>query len=35
MFNIDLLKNVQQRKEDLYTYLEIEQKKIEIQKSKK
>jgi len=33
MFNIDLLKNVQQRKEDLYTYLEIEQKEIEIQNS--
>ena len=31
MFNIELLKNVQQRTESLYTYLEIEQKEIEIQ----
>lgn len=31
MFNIELLKNLQQRTADLYTYLEIEQKEIEIQ----
>jgi len=31
MFNIELLKNLQQRTESLYTYLEIEQKEIEIQ----
>ncbi len=31
MFNADLLKNIQQRTADLYTYLEIEQKEIEIQ----
>ena len=31
MFNSDLFKNIQQRKDALYTYLEIEQKEIEIQ----
>ena len=31
MFNTELLKNVQQRTQELYTYLEIEQKEIEIQ----